>query len=278
MATESVSMDPQSGVENQDLPSDSPENGGELLAGKYQTEEELQKGILEKIKQDYGDLESYYKTLESGKASGESSSEDTSDSEDTSSDSDTGEEDAPSNREEAADLLSQNGLDMSTFEQEFAENGELSQESYDQLTQYFPKNVVDTYIEGQKALATQYAQSIYQEAGDQDTYSQMVEWAAENLSQEEIDYFNEAVQSGDTVKAKYAVRALKSQFDANSSKDSSGNNLNLAQAGTTGRRGASGYSSKQEMVRDMQDPKYQNDPGFRSAVDAKLRQTPDGVM
>ena len=48
------------------------------------------------------------------------------------------------------------GLDMSQLEQEFADNGELSEKSYEQLeSQGISKDIVNNYIEGQQARAVQ---------------------------------------------------------------------------------------------------------------------------
>lgn len=276
----SASVDMTETTENQNQT-----EGGEeqLLAGKYKSEAELQNGLLELVKQQGGDLESVYKSLESGNLSltpqEESSETETTEEADTSESSQEEETTGNEEREQAKDLVERYGLDFKSFEQEVAENGELSQESYDKLTEVFPQNVVDTYIEGQKALAQNYVSEIHNEAGGEEHYQEMVNWASENLSQEEIDYFNQAIQSGNRVQARYAVRALATQFQqSGNSSQQSGQNLDLVSGDSPSRAGTSGYQSKQEMVRDMQDPKYGKDPAYRRAVEEKIQRTDPSLL
>ena len=55
--------------------------------------------------------------------------------------------------DEVAQVMDKAGLDFNAFQQEYAENGELSKEAYDALSKAgFPKTLVDTWIMGQEAL------------------------------------------------------------------------------------------------------------------------------
>lgn len=268
----------------------------QLLAGKYQTEEELQKGLAELVRQQGGDLESVYKKLESGELSldqggqedtsseqeeetGQAEEEGSEETESSNNDSEEEEDQTARQREEAKKFLDQFGLDFDAFEQEVSENGELSEEGYNKLLEVFPKNVVDTYIEGQKALAENIVSEIHNEAGGEEAYQEMINWASENLSQEEIDYFNKAIRSGDKVQSKYAVRALSAQYQqATGGQSSEQDSLSLVSGDSSSRSGVSGYQSKQEMVRDMQDPRYSKDPAFRRSVEEKIQRSDPKVL
>lgn len=262
---------------------DAPTDGEGLLAGKYNSQEELEKGTLELLKKQ-GSLEDFYKNLESGKINpsadwtqqpqqeeqpGQTGKE-TEQQEQQPNEQAGGEE----SRDEAKNVLEQNGLNLEDFEQEFAQNGELSDESYAKLQEFFPKSMVDNYIAGQQALAERSTSELLNEAGGEEAYQSMVQWASENLSEQEINYFNEAVQSGDMVKAKWAVNALTSQYQrATGAGQQRSTKPGLISGQNPSQGSVSGYQSKQEMIRDMQDPKYTNDPAFRTQVEEKLKRT-----
>jgi len=237
----------------------------QLIAGKYKTQEDLEKGTLELLKKQGGDLEQIYKTLESGKNPFETSTkeeEETKEPDGMKIQTDnTGEE----SREETKKTLEKNDLNIEEFEQEFLENGELSQESYDKLTEVFPKQMVDNYIEGQKLQAQQYQNEIFDVAGGQENYAAMVDWASKNLSNEEIKEFNDAVSSGSKARAKLAVQAVQQAHQTSSPGG------NLLEGDRGGSSGSPGYQSKEEMLADMKDPKYSKDPAFRARVQEKVR-------
>jgi len=228
----------------------------QLIAGKYKTQEDLEKGTLELLRQK-GDLEQIYKTLESGKVDLSSEPQ----TQTQIPENQTGDD----NRQEIENTLNQNNLDLESFEQEFVQNGELTQESYDKLTEIFPQSMVDSYIEGQKSRAEKYQQEIFGVAGGQEQYQQMIDWASKNMSTGEIKEFNDAVASGDSAKAKFAVQAVAYAYQQGNQGD------NLLEGNRSATVGTSGYQSRAEMTRDMADPRYQKDEAFRKQVHEKIK-------
>ncbi len=266
-----------------------------LLAGKYKSQEELEKGTLELIKkQSGGDLESVYKTLESKgltldlnaqnagwtqekegqqQIPSEQNQEDEGQQDKQDQQSEEQEQQQSQSREDAKTVLEQQGLNIEDFEKEFAENGELSEESYQKLQEFFPKNVIDSYIAGQQALIQQSTNELMGIAGGQENYNAMIQWASENLSEEEINYFNKAIESGDMTQAKFAVQGLVARYQQETGKGTKGNKPNLIQGQSVDQQVPAGYQSKVEMIRDMQDPRYHRDPAFRKQVEDKLAKT-----
>lgn len=156
------------------------------------------------------------------------------------------------------------GLKMEDFTAEFNQKGELSTESYDKLLAAgYDKNLVDGYIAGQKAIATQFESSVLAEAGGTESYSEMVNWAKVNMSTEEQTVYNAAVSSGNLAQAKLAVAGLKSRFSADN-----GNEPNLL----GGRAAASEdtFESVAQVTAAMKDPRYQSDSAYRAGVQKKL--------
>ena len=157
------------------------------------------------------------------------------------------------------------GLNMETLSSEYAEKGELNAKSYDALEKAgIPKNYVNQFIEGQKAIADQQATSIKDMVGGADAYTEMSNWAAENMSEQEKTAYNTAVNSKDIETAKLAVVGLKAKFE-----NANGNEPSLVEGKATV-IGQGGYKSWAEVTAAMGDDRYQKDPAYQAMVQEKL--------
>lgn len=93
-------------------------------------------------------------------------------------------------------------VDVSKYNQEYVETGDLSEDSYQQLEKLgFSKADVDRYIAGQNALVETYRNKIYGAAGGEENYVALVDWAAANLDRSIIVEYNDAVGSGNINKS-----------------------------------------------------------------------------
>ena len=130
------------------------------------------------------------------------------------------------------------GLNMETLSSEYAEKGELDAKSYDALEKAgIPKDYVNQFIEGQKAMADQQATSIKDMVGGAEAYTEMSNWAADNMSEEEKTAYNTAVNSKNVETAKLAVVGLKAKFE-----NANGNEPSLVEGKATV-TGQGGYKS-----------------------------------
>ena len=157
------------------------------------------------------------------------------------------------------------GLNMDNLATEYNEKGELDAKSYEALEKAgIPKDYVNQFIEGQKAIADQQATSIKDMVGGNDAYNEMASWAAENMSEQEKTAYNTAVNSKDIETAKLAVVGLKAKFEK-----ANGNEPKLVEGkGTI--TGQDGYKSWAEVTRAMSDDRYQKDPAYQAMVQEKL--------
>jgi hypothetical protein len=208
-------------------------------------------GLPEKFKS-VEDLAKSYQELE--KKLGDSQPKETEISKETNSDLDIAEK-----------AVETAGLNMDTLASEYAEKGELAEKSYEALEKAgIPKDYVNQFIEGQKAIADQQATSIKNMVGGADVYTEMSNWAAENMSEEEKTAYNTAVNSKDLETAKLAVVGLKAKFER-----ANGNEPNLLEGkGTVS--GEKGYASWAEVTRAMSDERYSKDPAYQAMVQEKL--------
>ena len=98
---------------------------------------------------------------------------------------------------------------MNSLADEYAENGKLNDESYQALEKSgIPKEYVDQFIEGQKAIGEQQTNTVKSMVGGDEAYNEMATWAAGNVSEGEKKAYNTAVNSKDMDTVKLAVDGL----------------------------------------------------------------------
>lgn len=178
-------------------------------------------------------------------------------------------EDAPKEQKGELDIaekaVESAGLNMENLSNEYAEKGELDAKSYEALEKAgIPKDYVDQFIEGQKAIGEKQTNTVKALVGGNDAYSEMANWAADNLTDAEKTAYNTAVNSKDLETAKLAVVGLKAKFEK-----ANGSEPTLLE-GQSAPSGEAGYKSWAEVTRAMSDDRYQKDPAYQAAVKEKL--------
>lgn len=166
---------------------------------------------------------------------------------------------------EVEQVLDNAGLDFSTFQQEYAENGALSDDAYQALEESgFSKDLVNSWIAGQEALARDNTEAVYEVAGGADSYQEMVQWAADNLPDSDIQAFNASIDTGDPNMMRFAVQGLSARY-----RSEVGNTPKLVQ-GDTATTSSGAFQSVAELKAAMRDPRYSTDSAYRQQVAAKL--------
>lgn len=162
--------------------------------------------------------------------------------------------------------LADKGLNLQDFSAEFAQKGELSAESYEKLGKAgYSRQIVDQYIDGQRAVAARFEADIMTEVGGAEKYSEITTWAKANLTPQEIAAYNTAVSSGNADQAKLAALGLGAKFEKANGSDPQ-RLLGGQSAGSTG----DVFESMAQVTAAMKDPQYKADPAFRAKVQAKL--------
>jgi hypothetical protein len=236
-----------------------------LYAGKYKSEEDLQKGILELAAKQSGSLEEFYKTLEKGFGKQEPAAESSPETESAEADT-AAESDADPESSEAADPSTATGA-IELASSEWAEKGELSQETFDALEKVgISKAMVQEFIEGQEAKAEKAIGEIMNIVGGEKAYEHMKAWAMANCTQDEIKQFNAAIVSNDIPRIKMAMRGMNALYI-----EREGKAPNLLKPSSAAAANAGAYESKAQMVADMRDQRYATDPAFRQHVMARVK-------
>lgn len=181
-------------------------------------------------------------------------------------------EEQPEGNPDASDVqqaVEAAGVDFSNLQNEYNEQGQLTEESYKKLAEAgFPQDLVNSWIAGQEALNNSYQSSVHEIVGGAEAYGEMVNWASDNLTQSEIAAYDKAVDSGDLDMVKLAVEGLQNRYRAVEGKDPS-----LVQAGQSESSTGGSYGSWAEVTQAMSDPRYHSDPAYRQAVATKLERS-----
>jgi len=166
-----------------------------------------------------------------------------------------------------ADLITPDALDKYT--KEFTTDGNISQASYDELkAQGYSKAIVDNYIQGQAAIGQAQNQRVFAKAGGPEAYNDMLTWAKDTWSPEQITVFNDQVNSGNEQQMMFGVDALKAQHAA-----ATAGLPTRALKGSGGQGGGEesrGYADKSLMYKDMENRLYGKDASYTNMVTKKI--------
>ena len=207
----------------------------QLLAGKYNSVQDLEKGYLEAQKM-LGDRQV---------------------------------EEQPTDDVELEEYSDTDFLNAAAAE--FGQNGELSEETMNSLVDMSSEDLIAAYIETQAnqqpagvELNEAQVRSIYDSVGGEAQYDALVGWAGENLADESIAGFDALVESGNEAAIQLAVAGLNAMYEAQNGSD--GQMITGKAPSTSGDR----FRSQQEVVAAMTDPRYDNDPAYRQEIIEKL--------
>jgi hypothetical protein len=247
------------------LASEGGDKPAELLAGKYKSVEDLEKA---------------YKELEAKLGRGESlppKAEDNNTADDQNGGDDE-EDDKPAGdaREIYGDLiggkLDEAGIDFQEMNVRWQQSGTLESGDYDQLAEAgFNRDVVDAYLSGLQykaaqdtALSVKEVTSIKESLGGEAEYNKMIQWAGANLPPEEIEGFNQIINTQPMSAVKMAVAGLHARYTA-----VEGREPKLI-GGRASKGSSDKFESTTQLVEAMSDPRYSKDPAYQRKVQEKL--------
>ena len=109
---------------------------------------------------------------------------------------------------------------------------------------------------------------LMQTAGGQEQYDQMISWASDSFSQQEIEMYDHVMDSGDAAAAMFAVQALKNAY-----RNATGVDGELLTGSSAPPDPSNNFRSQAEVMAAMNDPRYDNDPAYRQDVFNKLERS-----
>ena len=214
------------------------EQESELLAGKYRSAEELERGYLE-----------LQKRL-SGKEEPEV-------------------EEAPQVEEETP---TEDEVDLYDTIMESYRTGEWDPEIVNHVEGMNPVDVANMFLEKGGAQQAPQATSgdieqIQQSVGGSEDYQSMIQWAGQNLSEQEVAMYDAVMDRGDPLAMFFAAQALNARYQ-----DAVGYDGEML-TGNAPRNASDSFRSQAELVAAMDDPRYDKDPAYRADVADKLERS-----
>lgn len=178
----------------------------------------------------------------------------------------TPQDEAPTTEDQAKEAVEKAGLDFDELSAKFWEKGSLEDADYEALDKAgIPRHLVDQFAAGQQALIQLERQEAFSTVGGEENYTSMVKWAAENLTEKEIESYDKAVNGDDKAARLLAIKGLQARYEGK---------IGREPGRTVGGKGGSGpqdvYESVEQLQADMRDPRYFKDPAFIRKVEAKL--------
>lgn len=158
--------------------------------------------------------------------------------------------------------------ELQSFQAEYTEKGGLSDETYATLeARGFDKSIVDSYVQGQIALAQTHANAVFGIAGGKEGYMSLLGWAKSNLSTTEAAAADKIIQSGDFAAIETTLNGLMARREKAEGR-APASHVSGRNPATTG---VKGFSSDKEVSLAMRDPRYRTDPSYRAEVEDRLR-------
>lgn len=155
-------------------------------------------------------------------------------------------------------------FDVSSFEREYVENGSLSEDSYKALAEKgFSKQQVDQYISGQQYFSESVTNRLYDSVGGQDKYTEMVQWASENMEASFIEEYNNSLKDLDEAKISRNIEYMQLKFQSSQPKDT----RRIEGDGAGG--GLQPYKDKNEWQRAATNRLYGKDAKYTNLVDMR---------
>ena len=161
--------------------------------------------------------------------------------------------------------LAKHNIDFDALGEEYQKNGELSKESIDKLEKAgYPKAMVDAYLDGLQATTEKFVNRIYSMAGGKENYEKIIGFI-KTQPESVINAYNATITQGNLNQIELALNGIKAQM--NTAYGTSNPTLMGGAATST----AEGYTSMEQMTKDMADPRYQVDPKFTRSVMMKIK-------
>tara|TARA_R100001463_G_scaffold75062_1_gene129119 strand:- start:202 stop:972 length:771 start_codon:yes stop_codon:yes gene_type:complete len=215
----------------------------QLLAGKYKNAEELEKAHIELQKKLGEKSDEVSEEPESEKATEEEVSNDSS-----------------------------NILDDLWNE---GQSDKVSKETFDKLQKMDPVEIAKLAIQARskqqenqpREFSDQDVEQIHGLVGGSDNYNNMMSWAQQNVSEQEVSMYDKVMELGNPLAAYFAVQALALKYQ-----DFSGRDGQLV-TGKAPKSTADVFQSQAELIKAMEDDRYNDDPAYRQAIQSKLERS-----
>ena len=149
-----------------------------------------------------------------------------------------------------------------------------TKETLEALNEYSAEDIAKMHVQyridnakGQELTDTTIGQ-LHQSVGGEQNYNTMMQWAKDNLSENEIGMYDEVMGRGDPLSCFFAVQALSGRM-----MNEEGFEGEMMTGKPAANQSRDVFRSQAEVVRAMQDARYEDDPAYRQDVFDKLERS-----
>jgi len=176
-------------------------------------------------------------------------------------------QDGPATMEDAKTLLPGFSDDEVAEISNYAwENGELTEEHYAKLEKAgYSKQVVDQFMAGQFAVVEGQRTALINAAGGEKRMGHMFQWASENLSEAQINAYNEKLNVGGA-DAMLAMESLVQRYE----RSGVAMGASMIQGANEPAGNTDVFRSTAQVVEAINDPRDKSDPAYRASVQQKI--------
>lgn len=163
--------------------------------------------------------------------------------------------------------LKDKGVDFNVAVKEYERTGDLSEETIKALENAgYPIEVVESFIEGRKAVEAKFTHAIYDSVGGEKEYQKIVTWASNNLQKKSIDSFNRAIDNNNFDAIVLMLEGMKSKMIAKmgTAKKSIHGSAKPHQSQPKG------FTSKADIIKAMSDPRYGREAKYTQEVEQMM--------
>ena len=136
--------------------------------------------------------------------------------------------------------------------------------SQDLVNAYIEIQAKNPQVQQSVEMSDAQVNSVMNAAGGEQNYNSVIEWAASNLPDKQVDAFDQVVDSGNPAAIGIAFQGLQSAYN-----EANGYEGRMLQGKAPSSAGEV-YRSQAELVAAMGDPRYDTDPAYRADVIEKL--------
>ena len=166
-------------------------------------------------------------------------------------------------RDEVTDVVTRAGLDAQSLQQQLNTTGQLTEDAYAALAkQGLSRELVDVYVDNYNYRVNSTREEALRHVGGEAEWNGLSQWAAENLTEAEVNQYNNLLASSEWRVAMDALRVRR---------DSVYGEPRLMGGSESVNGSGFGYRSKSEMKSDMADVRYVKDPAFRKQVMQRMQ-------
>lgn len=163
------------------------------------------------------------------------------------------------------ETLTSKGVDFDKLADEYSNVGKLSEDSMKVLKDAgFPESVVNAYLAGLEATNERFVNTVKGYAGGDEGYQKLTEFI-KTQPKGVVEAFNASIATGNLGQIQLTIDGLMAKM----AKTYGTSNPTIM--GGVANAQAQGYTSMEQMTKDMSDPRYQVDPAFTRSVMMKVK-------